>query len=86
MSKLLLGISTWSGIVAGLIALLFANIYDFTWYENIWFWVFAIPAIPAATHIVGLFQYFSGTVLLQPFIGLQQLDEEFAPEELHDEQ
>ena len=80
MSKLLIGVSGMSAAIALLIALVFARIYDFIWYESIWFWVFTVPAIPFGMAVLGVTMIIVGAMLLSPFVGLSHLDEVFESE------
>ena len=80
MSKLLIGISGMSCVMAALIALVFAKVYNFIWYTNIWFWVFTVPAIPFGMAVAGIILIILGAMLLAPFVGLNHLDEVFEDE------
>ena len=74
MSKLLIGISGMAAFIAGGIAGVFGT-------QSIFFWIFAILSIPFGMAVTGIILIAVGVCLVSPFVGLNQLDQEFERDE-----
>ena len=83
MSRFLVGISGAALMVCGLIkAMQLTGVIEAeSIFDVIWFWIFAVPAIPFVMLLSGIILIIFGAVLLSPFVGLNYLDESFEYED-----
>ena len=83
MSRFLVGISGMALMVCGLIkAMQLTNVIKAeSIFDVVWFWIFAVPAIPFLMLLSGVILIIFGAILLSPFVGLNYLDESFEYED-----